>query len=224
MQQRTERPGEKRFAQPSVPDGKFRTAEVGSTSTPARLPRSETSASANPRHKPWSSAALSSNNSGKYRDRRPLHPVATIFPTVGEPRVSCRIGDWIFRIDHANRTDESVSLADHRLKKPWPVGVVSQRSAKLSHDVVDVLFSVDEQIGAPQPLHDLFAGHHLLAAFEQKDQQFHRLLLELDPPPGSSQFVATQVELRPRLCSVLNAPWRTLGPALSNKNQQLATI
>src|SRR5271166_5771698 len=44
--------------------GKFKTAEVGSTSTPERLPRSETSASENPRHKPRSSVAFSSNNSG----------------------------------------------------------------------------------------------------------------------------------------------------------------
>lgn len=32
--------------------GKFKTAEVGSTSTPDRFPRRETSASANPRHRP----------------------------------------------------------------------------------------------------------------------------------------------------------------------------
>src|ERR1700723_1594531 len=53
--------------------GRFRTADVGSPSTPDRLPRSDTSASANPRHRPWSSVAFSGSNSGRtaMEDRSP---------------------------------------------------------------------------------------------------------------------------------------------------------
>ena len=81
-----------------------------------------------------------------------------------------------------------------RLKKPRSVGVVTQRGAKLSHNIVDVFFGVDKQIGAPQLLDDVVPGHHLLATLDQKDQQLHGLLLELDSPPGPPQFVASQVD------------------------------
>src|ERR1700722_17747072 len=117
-----------------------------------------------------------------------------MLPEVGADGVSSRIGERIFRIDHANRTDEPISLSHDRLKKPGPASVVTQRGAKLSHNVVDVFFGIDKQIGAPQPFHDLLARYHLLTAFKQKDQQLHGLLLDPDPASRSPQFVASQVD------------------------------
>jgi hypothetical protein len=124
----------------------------------------------------------------------PLAPLNPIFPDVCADRASSRIRERIFRVDHPNWADESISLSDYCLEKPRSVGVVAQRRAKLPHNVVDVSFSIDKQIGAPQLLHDVVAGDHLLTALEQKDQQLHGLLLELDPPPRPPQFVAAQVD------------------------------
>src|ERR1700739_169271 len=99
------------------------------------------------------------------------------------------------RIDHAQRADEAISLSDYGLEETWFVGAVAKSRANLPHDVVDVLFAVNEQIGAPEFLDDFFARHHLLAASGEQDEQLHRLFRQLDAAAGPAQFVTAQVEL-----------------------------
>jgi hypothetical protein len=69
-----------------------------------------------------------------------------------------------------------------------------ERSAKFSHQVVDISLLINEQIGAPQLRNNFSPGNELVAAADQKDQQLHRLFFELHTPSKTPKFIATKVE------------------------------
>src|SRR5882724_3473909 len=135
------------------------------------------------------------------------------------------IAAGILAIDHPYRTDKPVPLAHNGLNKARFSGIVTQRSPKFPHDVVDVPLGVDEQIRAPKFLDDVLARHHSLSPPDQENQQFHGLFLELHGPSKTAQFVAPQVELNFDFatCSPCT-PHKTSRPALSAKFPLLATI
>jgi hypothetical protein len=76
--------------------------------------------------------------------------------------------------------------------------MIAQRVANLSHDVVDVSFGIDHEIGMPELVHDVLARNQLLAPANQEDQQLHGLLLKLHPVPGAAQLVTSEIELNVR--------------------------
>ena len=150
--------------------GTFRTADVGSTSTPDRLPRSDTRASAKPRHRPWSvSSPPPTATPERTSGEGGLIGHRSIFPDVllrTELRPESESG---ISVDHPNRADESIPFSNYRLKKPRSVGVVTKRGAKLPHNVVHVFFGIDKQNGAPQPLRDVVAVSPLCSRRSSKE-------------------------------------------------------
>jgi len=73
--------------------------------------------------------------------------------------------------------------------------MVSQSSTNFPHDVINVSFSVDEEIGMPELGHNILARNQLPAPANEENQELHRFFLELYPAPPKAKLVAAEVEL-----------------------------
>jgi hypothetical protein len=56
----------------------------------------------------------------------------------------------ICRSYHPYWTDKAIALSNHSFEEAGPVGIISERGANFTHDVINVSFGVNEQIRAPQ--------------------------------------------------------------------------
>ena len=72
---------------------------------------------------------------------------------------------------------------------------VAKSPANLSNRGVDAGLDVDEDVLAPQPIDDVFAGHQLTSPLDQHDQEVHRLSFEPDRAAAAAQLVAGDVQL-----------------------------
>jgi hypothetical protein len=69
-----------------------------------------------------------------------------------------------------------------------------KRSSNLADRRVNRGLDLHEHIRSPQPLDDLAPRDKLPMAFDQKDQQIHRLTLESDGASVVAQFVRGEIE------------------------------
>src|SRR5271168_1879643 len=94
--------------------------------------------------------------------------------------------------DHAHGSDEAIALTDYGLQKTRLLRIVTQSSADLAHDVVDVALGIDEPIwrGLPEPGDDILSGHQLLSPRGKENEQLHRLLFQIDAMAGAAKLVA----------------------------------
>ena len=74
--------------------------------------------------------------------------------------------------------------------------VIAQGGAQFVDGGIDPMAGINKNIPAPEPLNDFAAGHQTAPMLDEKNQQLHRILLELYDLLPTSQFVATQVQLK----------------------------
>ena len=56
------------------------------------------------------------------------------------------------------------------------------------------MVKVPKRLFGPYSILEFFASHYLARTFQKCDQQFERLLLQLDPQPRFTQLPGTQVD------------------------------
>jgi len=100
----------------------------------------------------------------------------------------------MLRVNHPHRADETVAFADDGFEEARFGGVVAEGGANFSDDVVDVLLSVDEEVGAPEAGDDVLARNELIPAGDEENQKLHGLFLEADWAAALAKLVATEVE------------------------------
>jgi hypothetical protein len=71
-------------------------------------------------------------------------------------------------------------MAWQRLDEPWVLGVIPQRLAQFIHGGVNAVFKVNEGIGGPELLLDLFPRHHFAGPPEERGQNLEGSFLQLD--------------------------------------------
>jgi hypothetical protein len=71
--------------------------------------------------------------------------------------------------------------------------VIAQRLAQLIHSGVNAVFEVNESIGGPESLPDLFPGDHFAGALKERCENLERPFLKLDLDVVMPQFTATKV-------------------------------
>src|SRR5579859_66931 len=119
----------------------------------------------------------------------------------------------IERLNHAQGADKTIAFADDSFEKDGFFRIVGKSRANFADNIIDAFFGVDKEPGVPEFCRDVFARDELFAAADQKDQQLHGLLLELDAVTGAAKFVAAKVEFKLGNCRFF--AWHT-GPTLAN--------
>ena len=79
-----------------------------------------------------------------------------------------------------HRTYEAIPPARQGFDKTGIVRAVTERFAQFVDGFVESVLEVDEGVGGPEPVLQLFAGDHLAWPFKEYRQHFKRLAVELD--------------------------------------------
>jgi hypothetical protein len=69
-----------------------------------------------------------------------------------------------------DRSNKTIPIAWQCLDETRVLGVISQRAAQFIHGSVNAVFKVNEGIGGPELLPDLFPGHHFAGPLEERGQ------------------------------------------------------
>jgi hypothetical protein len=80
-----------------------------------------------------------------------------------------------------------------RFDEAGVLGVIPQRLAQFIHGGVDAVFKVNEGIGGPEPLLDLFPRHHLAGPLEEHGENLEGSFLQLDLAAVMAQFTSSKV-------------------------------
>ena len=94
-----------------------------------------------------------------------------------------------------HRSDEAVTPSGVGLDEAWIFGIVFEDLADFANGAVEAVVSVEEDVGTPNSVDQLFAAYEAAALIYQEDQDVHRDALELEHTTGSAQLVGTYVEL-----------------------------
>src|SRR6185312_823130 len=100
----------------------------------------------------------------------------------------------MLRVNHPHWTNKSVAFANYSFKKARLGGVIAQRCADFTNDVVEISFGIDKKARAPELFDDLFARNHLVTPAHQKNQQLHGVLFKLYATPKAPELIAAQIE------------------------------
>src|ERR1700740_3119046 len=92
-------------------------------------------------------------------------------------------------------SDKSISAPGEGLHVARRRGGVSEGFPHLVDGGVQAMIEVDEGIGCPQLLAQLFASDHVSGAFQKKSQDLDRLALQTEFHPTLAKFACVEVEL-----------------------------
>jgi hypothetical protein len=84
------------------------------------------------------------------------------------------------RNNDLNRSDETIPMAWQRYDEPWVLGIIPQRLAQFLHGSVNAVFKVNEGIGGPKLLPELFPCHHFTGPLEEHGEDLEGAFLKLD--------------------------------------------
>jgi hypothetical protein len=96
-------------------------------------------------------------------------------------------------LHNLNRSDQTIPIPGQCFYKPRVLGVIPQCLAQFIHGSVNAVFKINEGIGGPEFLLDLFPRHHLAGLLEERGENLERSLLELDFVAVSPHFTASKV-------------------------------
>jgi hypothetical protein len=98
-------------------------------------------------------------------------------------------------IDDFDGRDKPIPLAGDCLDESPRLAQVAQCLPDLANRSVDTSIKVGEDVWGPQAFHHFVARHELLAAFEQQQQQIHRLTGQRNPRAAPPHLVSRYVNL-----------------------------
>jgi hypothetical protein len=99
------------------------------------------------------------------------------------------------RLHNLNRSDQTIAIAGQCFYKPRVLGVVPQCLAQFIHGSVNAVFKVNEGIGGPEFLLDLFPRHHFTVLLKERGENLEGSLLQLDLIAVAPQFTTSKVNL-----------------------------
>jgi hypothetical protein len=118
---------------------------------------------------------------------------------VDRTRLARTLGSWLVpgrdRRDWPQLPNEAVPAFWHRFDKTRRVCVISERSAKLYRNGVQIVVCVCVVGLAPQALDQLFARDHLSWPLQQHDQHTEGKFLDFDPSPLIKQDAVARKDL-----------------------------
>src|ERR1019366_807156 len=111
---------------------------------------------------------------------------------------SFRLGSGSLRLGRgfAYRRDKAVSLPGHGLYEPRSLGIVLQGLPDFADRSVDAVVSIEKNVGAPDPFHNLLAGDDAVPLLDQQQKKFRRDALQLEHTTAPAQLVGALVELK----------------------------
>jgi hypothetical protein len=74
------------------------------------------------------------------------------------------------RLNYFDGSNKTIPIAWQCLDEPRVLGIISQCAAEFIHGGVNAVFKVNEGIGGPELLPDLFPGHHFAGPLEESCQ------------------------------------------------------
>src|ERR1700692_3908627 len=97
-------------------------------------------------------------------------------------------------LHNSDRTDEPVSLTHDSLYETGLFRILFERKPDLPDCSINALFSIEEDIFAPQPFDDFFPANKFTLFIYQKDEQFHWNLLDPEHRSVAADLIPLEVE------------------------------
>src|SRR5579884_3405628 len=95
--------------------------------------------------------------------------------------------------DDLDRCNETVASARLGFDETRVRGGVAQRFAQLVDSSIQAVVEIDEGIGGPEAVAEVFAGDDIARALEQDNQYLERLFLELDFAAIAKEFARADI-------------------------------
>jgi hypothetical protein len=92
-------------------------------------------------------------------------------------------------------SDEPVAFSHHRLDEARFLGIIAQHLTYLANGGVDAVLGVDEDFGAPEPLHNFCSGDEVSVSGRQENQQLHRLPFQPQAASGPVECEMAGIQL-----------------------------
>jgi len=92
-----------------------------------------------------------------------------------------------------NRSDKTIPTPWQRLDEPWVLGVIPQRLTQFIHGGVNAVFKINEGIGGPELLLDLFPRHNFPGPLEEHGENLEGSFLQLDLVAIMAEFTPSKV-------------------------------
>ena len=93
-----------------------------------------------------------------------------------------------------HRGDEAVSAAGKGFDVAWARGGVSEGLADFVDGGVEAVVEIDESVGGPEFLLELFARDDFASAFEKQGENLERLALQAELDAAFAQFAGAEIE------------------------------
>ncbi len=106
------------------------------------------------------------------------------------------------------RRQKAVSAPMQRLNIARRFGGISERRTQFRHGFVEAAIEVDERVGGPKLLTQLFPGYELARTLQQQREDLERLFLEFDSDAVLAELGGTKIRL-------INAKPQSFGRTLS---------
>jgi hypothetical protein len=90
--------------------------------------------------------------------------------------------------------DETVSAAGERLYIAWTGGGIAEGFPYFIDRGIQAVIEVDEGVGGPEALLDLFAGDDFSGSFEEQGEDLEGLSLEAELDAALPQFARAEIE------------------------------
>jgi hypothetical protein len=87
-----------------------------------------------------------------------------------------------------NGSDEAIAFSGYGFDVERLVGRIAQSFPELHNRSIQAVIEIDEGIGRPEMLAQLFARDHLPGVFEQQEQNTRRLFAQLNKGAVAPQF------------------------------------
>src|SRR5207253_11207870 len=94
---------------------------------------------------------------------------------------------------HGYGRDKTVALSHHGFDEFGLIGVIPYSVPDLADGSIYAMLGVNENVIAPQLFNDLVTADYLVLSANQKNQELHGYLFELENTTVSAQLVGTQV-------------------------------
>ena len=98
-------------------------------------------------------------------------------------------------IDRREWSQEAVPTAGQGFDEAGIVGGVAEGFAQFIDGGTKAVIEVDDRVGAPETLLDLFAGNHFAGFFQEESEYAKGLSLNPDPGSGFTQLTGGKIRL-----------------------------
>ncbi len=95
-----------------------------------------------------------------------------------------------------NISDKAITALSHRFDEPRMLGRVAQQFAKTSHENVQVVIEVDEDVVAPKTPAQVFPRDRATGAFEQTGEHLKTLVGQLDRQTTLSEAAGVEIKFK----------------------------